>query len=49
MYKKILAPLDGSEFSECVFKHVKAIALGCGVPEVVLLQVLEPYCPAPGV
>jgi len=42
MYQRILVPLDGSGFSECVFKHVKAIALGCGVPELVLLQVLEP-------
>jgi nucleotide-binding universal stress UspA family protein len=42
MYKKILAPLDGSEFSECALEHVKAIAAGCSVPEVVLLRVVEP-------
>jgi nucleotide-binding universal stress UspA family protein len=42
MYKKILAPLDGSEFSECALEHVKAIAAGCAVPEVVLLRVVEP-------
>ena len=42
MYKKILVPLDGSEFSECALGHVRAIAKGCQVPEVVLLRVLEP-------
>lgn len=42
MYKKILAPLDGSEFSECALDHVKAIAAGCEVPEVALLRVVEP-------
>lgn len=42
MYKKILAPLDGSELSECGLSHVKAIAGGCSVPEVVLLMVYEP-------
>ena len=29
MYKKILTPLDGSEFSECSLAHLKAIAKGC--------------------
>jgi nucleotide-binding universal stress UspA family protein len=42
MYKRILVPLDGSEFSECGLEHVKAIATGCNVPEVVLLRVIEP-------
>jgi nucleotide-binding universal stress UspA family protein len=42
MYKKMLVPLDGSEFSECVLDHVTAIAKGCQVPEVVLLGVAEP-------
>ena len=42
MYKKILVPLDGSSFSECILDQVKAIALGCKVPEVILLTVLEP-------
>ncbi len=42
MYQKILAPLDGSQFSECSLDHVKAIARGCAVPEVVLLRVVEP-------
>ena len=41
MYKKIMAPLDGSEFSECSLVHVKALACGCQVPEVVLLSVVE--------
>ncbi len=42
MYKRMLAPLDGSELSECSLQHVKTIATGCGVPEVVLLRVVEP-------
>lgn len=42
MYKKILAPLDGSGFSECSLEHVKTVAIGCQVPEVVLLMVVEP-------
>lgn len=42
MYKKMLVPLDGSELSECVLNHVRAIATGCQVPEVVLLGVAEP-------
>lgn len=41
MYKKMLVPLDGSELSECVLDHVRAIAKGCQVPEVVLLGVAE--------
>jgi nucleotide-binding universal stress UspA family protein len=43
MYKKILAPLDGSELSECTLGHIRAVATGCQVPEVALLYVVEPY------
>jgi nucleotide-binding universal stress UspA family protein len=42
MYKKILAPVDGSEISEWGLEHVKAIATGCSVPEVILFKVVEP-------
>jgi len=42
MYNKILAPVDGSELSEYGLEHVKAIATGCSVPEVVLLRIIEP-------
>jgi nucleotide-binding universal stress UspA family protein len=42
MYQKILVPLDGSELAECVLPHVKAIAAGCGIGQVVLLKVVEP-------
>lgn len=42
MYKKIMVPLDGSDLAECALEHVKAIALGCGVPEVILFRVVEP-------
>jgi nucleotide-binding universal stress UspA family protein len=45
MYKKILAPLDGSEYSECVLEHVKALASGCNVKDVVILYVIEPLNP----
>ena len=44
MYKKILVPLDGSDLAECVLPHdVESIAKGCGVEEVVLLRVVEPF------
>lgn len=42
MYKKILVPLDGSDTGECSLEHVKDIATGCSVPEVILLFVAEP-------
>ena len=42
MYKKILVPVDGSRFSECILDHARAIALGSGNPEVDLLFVVEP-------
>jgi nucleotide-binding universal stress UspA family protein len=41
MYRKILVPLDGSPFSECALSHVKSIAAGCAVPEIILLFVVE--------
>lgn len=41
MYKKILAPLDGSKLAECTLDHVQAVASGCNVPEVVLLSVVD--------
>jgi nucleotide-binding universal stress UspA family protein len=42
MYQKILAPLDGSELSECTLSHLKAVASGCQIPEAVLLHVVQP-------
>ena len=42
MYKKILVPLDGSKLAECALAHVKTIAAGCHVSEVVILRVVEP-------
>jgi nucleotide-binding universal stress UspA family protein len=42
MYSKILVPLDGSELAECSLEHVKEVATGCHVPEVVLMAVVEP-------
>jgi len=42
MYKKILVPLDGSEFAGDSLEHVKTIATGCHVPEIILLAVMEP-------
>lgn len=42
MYKKIMVPLDGSELAECVLPHVKAIAGGCRVPDILFIQVVQP-------
>jgi nucleotide-binding universal stress UspA family protein len=42
LYKKILVPLDGSKLAECALDHVKTIAAGCNVPEVILFRVIEP-------
>jgi nucleotide-binding universal stress UspA family protein len=41
MYKTILAPLDGSRLSECALEHVKQVAAGCQVGQVVLFTVVE--------
>ncbi len=41
MYKKILGTLDGSSLSECSLEHIKTIATGCKVADVVLLTVVE--------
>jgi nucleotide-binding universal stress UspA family protein len=42
MYYRILAPLDGSKLAECTLGHIKDIATGCHVSEVVLLSYIEP-------
>ncbi len=42
MYRKMLVPLDTSEFAECVLAHVKEMATAHSIPEVVLLSVVEP-------
>lgn len=42
MYSKIMVPLDGSELAECVLPHVQAIARGCHVPDILLIQVVQP-------
>jgi nucleotide-binding universal stress UspA family protein len=42
MYRKILVPLDGSDFAECSLAHVKDIASGCGTNLVILLEAVEP-------
>lgn len=41
MYNKIMVPLDGSKLAESVLDHVKTIAKGCNVPEVILFSVNE--------
>jgi nucleotide-binding universal stress UspA family protein len=46
MYNKILVPLDGSQLAECSLAHVKAVATGCGVAEVVLLTVTQDIIPS---
>jgi nucleotide-binding universal stress UspA family protein len=42
VYQKILIPLDGSDLSECSLQHVKAIAQGCNVPDVIVFRVIVP-------
>ena len=42
MYKKMLVPLDTSDFAECVLEHVKEISTTREIPEVVLLSAIEP-------
>lgn len=46
MYKRILGPLDGSKLAECCLEHIKAIAIGCKVTEVVLITAVEEPSPA---
>ena len=43
MYRKIMVPLDGSKLAECALEHVKTIAKGCSVPEVVLVSVIKTF------
>ena len=38
MYQKLLVPLDGSELAECVLPHVKVLAKGCEVEQVILVR-----------
>ena len=45
MYQKILVPLDGSEYSECALDHARELALGCRVPHIVVMYVVEPINP----
>ncbi|MCL0038013.1 universal stress protein [Thermodesulfovibrionales bacterium] len=47
LYKKILTPLDGSEFAECSLEHAQEIAVGCHASEVVLFLVLDPIRQTP--
>jgi nucleotide-binding universal stress UspA family protein len=42
MYKKILVPLDGSEFGECGLEHVRAVASDDSASKVVLFRAVEP-------
>jgi nucleotide-binding universal stress UspA family protein len=41
LYNKVLAPLDGSEMSECTLEHIKIISNGCGTDLVTLILVVE--------
>jgi len=41
MYKKMLVPLDTSDYAECALEHAKEIASARAIPEVVLLTVVE--------
>jgi nucleotide-binding universal stress UspA family protein len=42
MYKKILVPLDGSNFAESALGHAREIARASSVEKLILLRVIEP-------
>jgi nucleotide-binding universal stress UspA family protein len=42
MYKKILVPLDGSQFGECGLEHIGAVASGGNGAKIVLFRAVEP-------
>ncbi len=46
MYKRVLVPLDGSQYAQCSLDHVRAIGVGCRVPEIILYRVVEAAVPA---
>jgi nucleotide-binding universal stress UspA family protein len=41
MFKKVLVPLDGSKLAECALPHVRNLAQGGFVGEIVLLNVVD--------
>jgi nucleotide-binding universal stress UspA family protein len=41
-YKKILVPLDGSEFAECVLAHLVSLTSSCQIVDVELVSVVAP-------
>ncbi|MBN1177375.1 MAG: universal stress protein [Dehalococcoidales bacterium] len=41
MYKKVVVPLDGSRLAETALPHLEKIAVGCNIPEVMLVSVTE--------
>jgi nucleotide-binding universal stress UspA family protein len=43
LYRKILVPLDGSSQSESILGQAGAMVKECGVSELVLLTVVEPF------
>ena len=42
MYNKVVVPLDGSDLAEEALPHLKEIAAGCSIPEILLISVTEP-------
>lgn len=48
VYRKILVPLDGSELSECSLLHVKALAKGCSIGDVIILNIVGAAIPRGG-
>jgi len=41
MYKKVVVPLDGSNLAELALPHLKEIAKGCSIPEILLVSATE--------
>jgi nucleotide-binding universal stress UspA family protein len=41
MYNKVVVPLDGSDLAEIALPHLQEIALGCNIPEILLISVTQ--------
>jgi len=42
MYKRLLVPLDGSQFAESALEHVRSVAQGAALEKVFLVRVVVP-------
>jgi len=42
VFRKLLVPLDGSKLTEIVLPYMEKLAIGCNIPQIILLSVTEP-------